>query len=175
MDFPVCRYGLNFRLVTEDDAEFIVRLRTDKKLARYISHTDNSVANQVNWIKNYKRREEEGKEYYVLFEDAQTGPLGVFRLYKIEGDHFTAGSWLVKPDSEEFAALKSDLFLLIFGFEDLKMNRCFIDVRKDNKKLVRYHKMFFRLIGEDENNLYLDMDKAAYEHKRKYLTSILNL
>jgi len=173
MEFPVVRYGLNFRLVNEGDAEFIVGLRTNKKLARYISHTDNSLDNQINWIKNYKQREAEGKEYYILFEDAEHSPLGVLRLYKIEGDHFTAGSWLVKPDAEEFAALKSDLFLLIFGFEDLKMNRCFIDVRKDNKKLVRYHKMFFKPIGEDENNLYLDMDRSGYEHKRKYLTSIL--
>jgi hypothetical protein len=175
MQFPVSRYDLNFRLVNEDDAEFIVKLRTDKKLARYISYTDNSVLNQIDWIKAYKQREAEGKEYYVLFEDTHSGPLGVFRLYKIEGDHFTAGSWLVKPDAEEFAAVKSDLFLLIFGFDELKMNRCFIDVRKDNKKLVRYHKMFFRPIGEDENNLYLDMDRAAYERKRDYLSSILNV
>jgi hypothetical protein len=85
-----------------------------------------------------------------------------------------AGSWLVKPDADELAAIKSDLFMLILGFEELKLTRCFIDIRKDNTKLVRYHTRFFRQIDEDEHNIYLDMDIPAYEHKRKYLTSILH-
>jgi hypothetical protein len=174
MEFPVTRYGLNFRLVVESDAEFIVGLRTHEKLARYISYTDNSLENQINWIKRYKEREAAGLEYYILFEDEANGPLGVFRLYHIEGDHFTAGSWLVKPDADELAAIKSDLFMLILGFEELKLTRCFIDIRKDNTKLVRYHTRFFRQIDEDEHNIYLDMDIPAYEHKRKYLTSILH-
>ena len=68
MEFPVTRYGLNFRFVVESDAEFILDLRTHKKLARYISYTDNSLENQINWIKRYKEREAAGLEYYILFE-----------------------------------------------------------------------------------------------------------
>ena len=174
MKFPVTRYGLNFRLVVEEDAEFILGLRTDKKLARFISFTDNSLQNQIDWIKRYKQREADGKEYYIIFENTEKVPLGTFRLYDIKDDSFIGGSWLVRPDADEFAAIKSDLFMLNFGFEVLKMKTCFIDMRKDNKKLVRYHSMFFRKINEDEQNLYMVMDVPAYEYKRDYLTNILN-
>jgi hypothetical protein len=174
MQFPVSRYGLNFRLVVEDDAEFIVGLRTNKKLSRYISSTDSSVQNQVNWIRNYKHREAEGKEYYILFEDGNKEKLGLVRLYKIEGKSFTAGSWLVSPDADEMVGIKSDLFLLVFSFEELKLEECFIDMRKENKKLVRYHSKFFKQYKEDADNLYMVMDIPAYEIKREYLTKILH-
>jgi hypothetical protein len=174
MKFPIAQYGLNFRLVVEEDAQFILSLRTDKKLARFISFTDNSLENQVRWIRNYKQREADGKEYYVIFENADKNPLGTFRLYDIKDDSFIAGSWLVRPDADEFAAIKSDLFLLNFSFEYLKMKTCFIDMRKENKKLVRYHKMFYKQYNEDEHNLYMVMDIDAYKKKRGYLTNILN-
>ena len=175
MEFPVTRYGLNFRLVVDEDAEFIVELRTHEKLARYISYTDNSVENQVKWIINYKLREAKGEEYYILFEDENHGKLGLVRIYNIKGNSFTAGSWLVKPDCDELVGLKSDLFILKFSFDELKLENCYIDIRKENKKLVRYHKMFFKQINEDEHNIYLLMDVDAYKKKSKYLTSILNL
>ena len=50
------RYGLTVRLVDEDDAEFIYTLRTNSKLSRYISNTDEILENQVEWIKKYKIR-----------------------------------------------------------------------------------------------------------------------
>ena len=175
MKFPITQYGLNFRLVVEDDAEFIVALRTHEKLARYISYTDNSVENQINWIKNYKHRETKGEEYYILFEDENHVKLGVVRIYNIKDDSFTAGSWLIGLEADELAGLKSDLFILAFSFDELKLKKCYIDIRKDNKKLVRYHNMFFKQINEDEYNIYLVMDIEGYKKKTKYLTSILNL
>jgi hypothetical protein len=174
MQFPFHKYGLTFRLVEESDAQFILSLRTNKERARYLSATDDNLQKQTEWIKAYKQREAERKEYYVLFEDDNRQPLGVFRLYDITDENFTSGSWLIKPGCDEFVGLKSDLFIGFFANEILKLGDCFFDVRKDNKKVLRYHKMYAKVIDEDELNVYFVMDRAAYEKKSNFLTSIIH-
>jgi hypothetical protein len=39
-NFELDRYGLHVRLVREEDAEFILSLRTDPKLSRFIHPTE---------------------------------------------------------------------------------------------------------------------------------------
>ena len=46
--------GIKLRLVEKTDAEFIVDLRTDKKLGQNISWTSASVEKQIAWIEEYK-------------------------------------------------------------------------------------------------------------------------
>ena len=86
-NFELDRYGLHVRLVCEEDAEFIVALRTNPIKARYISATSSSVDDQRSWIKNYKERETAGTDYYFIY--SYRGKLaGVNRIYEIEGNHF---------------------------------------------------------------------------------------
>ncbi|MFD0765445.1 GNAT family N-acetyltransferase [Mucilaginibacter lutimaris] len=170
---PARQYGLIFRLVEEQDASFILSLRTDPKLAKHISPVSNELEAQKAWIRNYKEREAQGFEYYFIYTDEQNGPLGLFRLYNIEGDTVTSGSWLAKGGQDELNAFRADLFLTTVIFEQFKFHRCLIDVRKENKKLVRYHKMFFRVINEDDLDIYMCMDAADYQRKKIFLTSII--
>lgn len=170
---PAHQYGLIFRLVEERDAEFILSLRTDPRLAKHVSPVSNELETQQTWIRNYKGRELLGQEYYFLYSNEQNEPQGVFRLYNIEGDTVTSGSWLAKSGGDELNAIKADLFLTTAIFEEFKFERCLIDVRKDNKKLVRYHKMFFTVTGEDDLNVYMYMNAADYQRKKDFLLSII--
>lgn len=170
---PIKKYGLTFRMVEVSDAAFILGLRTDPKLSRHLSPTDDDLAKQQAWICAYKERETQGLEYYFLFENEDHEPQGVVRLYNFINKTYNSGSWLVKPGSDDFTAIKSDLFISSFAINELGFEQCLFEVRKANKKVVRFHKMFATLISEDENNLYLIMDKKAYERKYKYLTSII--
>jgi len=173
LEIPVFKYGLWFRMVEETDAAFILSLRTDARLARYLSQTENDVARQQEWIRAYKVRELKGLEYYFIFEDHNHEPQGVVRLYDFKGKTYNSGSWLVKPGSDDFTAIKSDLFISSFALDELGFEQCLFDVRKANKKVVRFHKMFATVTGEDENNLYLTMDRKAYERKYHYLKNII--
>ena len=65
-NFELDRYGLHVRLVREEDAEFIVKLRTNEHNSRYIHDTVADVEQQKVWLRAYKQRELEGKEYYLL-------------------------------------------------------------------------------------------------------------
>jgi len=173
VQFPVHQYGLIFRLVEESDARFILDLRTDKKLSQYISPVEDDLDAQVEWIKRYKEREKKGEEYYVLYEDEQHQPQGLVRLYNIKDKTFTSGSWLIRPGSDELTAIKSDLFIICFAFEELKMEECFIDVRKENKKTLKYHKRFLTEINEDELSVYMVLNRAGYQRKKEFLMSII--
>ncbi|SEO24035.1 Acetyltransferase (GNAT) domain-containing protein [Mucilaginibacter gossypiicola] len=173
MQFPFHKFGLIFRLVEEGDAEFILSLRTDKVHARYLSPTDNDLQKQIDWIREYKKREEKREEFYFLFANEDNEPVGVVRVYDIKDDTYTNGSWIVKPGCDEFISIKSDLFLSEFAATELKNKRCVFDVRKDNKKALRFHKMFARVTGEDELNYYFTIDEDGAKRKNEFLTSII--
>ena len=61
------KYGLKARLVEEQDAAFILSLRTDPKLSRFLHPTENDEEKQRAYIRGYKEREKQGKDYYFIF------------------------------------------------------------------------------------------------------------
>ncbi|GHT61866.1 hypothetical protein AGMMS50239_13750 [Bacteroidia bacterium] len=66
-------------------AEFIVALRTDPRLSRYIHETSPGIENQKEWIRNYKNREAEGVDYYFMFS-VDSVRQGLARIYDITED-----------------------------------------------------------------------------------------
>ena len=80
LGFKMNKYGIDVRFVEESDAEFILSLRTDPKLSRYLHATDNDVEKQRQWIRKYKEREAHGKEYYFMYIKNEN-KLGVSRIY----------------------------------------------------------------------------------------------
>jgi RimJ/RimL family protein N-acetyltransferase len=173
MRFPFFKFGLLFRLVEEQDAAFILSLRTDKVRAQHLTATDDNLQKQIDWIRAYKKREDKKQEFYFLFADEDNQPLGVVRVYDITDDTYTSGSWLVKPGCDEFISAKSDLFISQFASEELKNKRCVFDVRKDNKKVLRYHKMFATITGEDELNYYFTVYEDDAKRKNTFLNNII--
>jgi len=173
--FPVFKYGLWFRTVEETDAAFILSLRTHKELAKHLSPTDNDLPKQRAWIHDYKAREAQEMEFYLIFGTEITYPCGLIRLYDISADTFTIGSWLTRPGSDEFIAPASDLFSMVLGFETLKKKKCLFDTRKANKKVVRYHRLFANQVGEDGDNYYFEIDIARYEYKKDFLGKVLGI
>jgi DUF2075 family protein len=107
--------------VREEDAEFIVKLRTNPQNARFIHDTNPSVENQRIWIRQYKEREKNGKEYYFIFFD-RNKPVGLYRLYNIHDLTYTGGSWIC-ADNIPFeqavatAVITREIAFEIIGFE----------------------------------------------------------
>lgn len=156
------RYGLTVRLVEVEDAEFIYGLRTHPKLSRYISHTDEKLENQIRWIENYKEREKAGQEYYFLFLYAGVR-LGVVRVYDIEHNHFTQGSWVFSPDAPIGSSVLGNVIGSEMGFDLPGMDYFLSDVRKGNSphKYVRiYHP---EIVSEDDSNVYYKLTKQKFE------------
>ena len=81
-DFKLNSLGLSVRLVNEKDVDYILSLRTNKHLTRFIHQTDDDREKQMEWIRNYKKRESEGREYYFIYLIGDK-PVGVNRIYNI--------------------------------------------------------------------------------------------
>lgn len=162
-NFELDRYGLHCRLVTENDAEFIVSLRTDPIKSKFLSTTSNDIEAQQSWIKNYKEREVNGKDYYFMYE-YNGKKAGVNRLYEIEGNHFIHGSWLFANDVPPYCALAAAVIAREIAYDILGLD-IEIDtagIHKDNVDVLQ----FARYMG-------CIFDGSVIRHGEEFLTSYL--
>lgn len=172
-NFSIFRYGISARFVEESDAEFILSLRTDTYLTRFIHSTDNNLEKQKDWIRKYKEREKEGREYYFIYsKDGE--PMGLSRAYNIFEYYCTAGSWLCKPNNDPKASLATYLLMHDVIFQDMGLDLTIFDVRRDNKKVWKLHESFGAVrIGESDIDYYFSLFKDDYFEKKKNFVSII--
>jgi len=174
-NFKLERYGIHVRLVNEDDADFIVKLRTDPKLGRHIHYTDNDTEKQKEWIKNYKHREKEGKDYYFIFY-YDNEPIGLCRIYDVEGDYATSGSWVCKPDLPLDIPILTLIITREIMFDELALLYDRYDIRKQNTKSLRMNDLFGGTkIRETELDNYFELSKDAFNIKKNYLLELLSV
>ena len=163
--------NINLRLVEIDDAEFIVNLRLKK--GKFLSKIDANISKQIEWIDQYKKREEDQKEYYFIIEDKKKIRLGTIRIYDIshQKKSFTFGSFIVDRDNcdNKFVALESITTIFGFAFNNLSLKDCFFNSRKNNKKANNFYKKFkAKIIKEDKIDYF-------YQYTRKnFLENISN-
>lgn len=174
-NFVLHRYGLEVRLVNEDDSDFILSLRTNEKLSRFIHSTDTDVRKQYQWMKDYKEREDKGEDYYFLYSVVGI-PFGVNRIYDIGEDSGTGGSWLCKHGTEVEHSIATILVMRDIMFGQLQLQYDKFDVRKGNKKVQKLHLMMgAQKIGETELDYLYTLSKEDYNVERKNIIQLLNI
>lgn len=171
-DISLNKFGIQQRLVSEADAEFIFSLRTDPVLSQYLSKTTGTVEDQRRWISSYKQREANGEEYYfITFYEGM--PQGLNRLYNFDHESFEVGSWLFRRDAPGAVAILADIAVRDFGFEELKFNNCRFEVNENNKSVLNYHKLFGPELYEKEGeSLKFRLSKEKYLIARSKILKI---
>lgn len=175
-DFTYEKYGVKARLVTESDAEFITALRSDAKLGRYLHASDGDVQKQIEWTREYKKREAEGLDYYFIFsKDGED--FGLCRIYNIDWTHltYTSGSWVMKPSlSVEVAMIPSVIMGEISQYElGLLVN--IYEVRKDNKQVLSFHRNVLKAIEYGQTELDILFMSTPETRKKSKLRKLLGL
>jgi hypothetical protein len=170
------KYGLNFRLVERNDAAFIVSLRTNERLGRFLHPTSNDVSQQAAWIDKYKEREKTGTDYYYIFENDNGVPLGVSRLYDICENDYTVGSWIFSAKAPFGSAIIGDIIVREIGFTELKKSKCLFDVRKGNTNVIKYHIRYKPTKrGEDDLNYYYEIDQETFNIGKRIYLNLLQI
>lgn len=158
--------NIKLELITEDDAEMILKLRTDPKLNKFLSKTDSSIEKQKEWIREYKKRELKGEDYYFSIKLISNNDiLGYIRVYNINKGTKTCewGSWIMKDEKPISSALESVALIYDFIFNTLKFEKAFQTVIKENKKVLSFHKAYgVKTISTDETFEYLVLEKDVY-------------
>lgn len=128
-------YGL--RPVCKEDAPFILTLRTDAELNRYLHPTSPSIEDQLQWLENYFKRDNDF--YFVIEELTQKTPQGLISLYDVDNGTRSGewGRWLLLQDS--LAAVESALLIYRFGFETLKLHEIYCRTVSENGSVVSFH------------------------------------
>lgn len=167
------------RLIEPFDAAFINSLRTDKRYNEYLSQVDNDVSKQEKWIQKYKVREKLGLEYYyIICRNSDCLPIGSVRIYDFLGerDSFCWGSWILNENKTRYAALECALLIYDFAFFDLGFKRCHMDIRKQNMKVIEFHKrMGVKIVGETDKDLLGHYFPNDYKLVRNGIKDIIEL
>ena len=162
--------NINLRTVEIEDADFIYTMRQNREKTKYLSKVTGTVDSQKEWIKNYKQREDEEKEFYFIIESKNKDKFGLVRIYDLKNDSFCWGSWLIKEDTPKTTAIESALQIYEFGFYKLGFEKSHFDVRKGNDKVIAFHQRFgAKIVSEDELDYFFNFEKSDYEiTKEKY-------
>ena len=96
--------------------------------------------------------------------------IGLARLYNIEEEKFTSGSWL-SCSNEVGVGVLCDIISREIAFELYPESLNYFDVRKGNKNVIRYAQSYHSILyKEDTENLYFYNNKQNFEkYKRLYL------
>ena len=170
-DFMDERYGLHFRFVNEEDAEFIVQLRTDPKLGQYINSTKPDIEEQRLWLRKYKERQEAGLDFYFMFEKPVGVKLGVCRIYDVSENNFTIGSWVFSPKAPIGSAILADIITREVAYELFSSKQHLFDVKKKNINVNRYHDAYkSEIIAQNEDTNYYTCSQGNFEkYKKNYI------
>lgn len=162
--------NINLRTVEIEDAEFIYSMRKNEVKTKYLSRVNGILKDQIEWIENYKQKENEKKEFYFLIESKDGDKLGLVRMYDFQGNSFCWGSWLIKEDAPKTTAIESALQIYEFAFYKLGFEKSHFDVRKGNEKVIAFHQRFgANIVKEDGMDYFFNFDKKDYEiTKEKY-------
>jgi RimJ/RimL family protein N-acetyltransferase len=152
--------GISLRNATPEDAAFILSLRIDERLNKYISAVSGELSQQVAFLERYAEKSDEA---FFIIESSDGEPLGTIRLYDRQGDSFCWGSWIVKPDAPARTGTKSAILVYIYAFEHLGFAASHFDVRQSNVNVWRFHeKTGAQLVRETELDRFYVFPQAQW-------------
>ncbi len=127
---------LTLRLVKLEDAKFILKLRTDEGLNRFIHKGSINLESQTEWIRKYL--EKENDYYFVIETNLDKKPVGVISIYDIKDNHAEWGRWILLKGNN--FAIESVYLIYKVAFEIIKLEYIFCRTVEDNKSVVSFHK-----------------------------------
>jgi len=159
---------LNLRIAKEHDAEFILSLRLNPLLNKYVGKTDSSLDMQRDWIRSTYKNE---NDFMFIIEDKKGDKYGTVALYDIDFVKNRAewGRLILKQDSLFTFPVEVTIQLLNFAFNKLKLIELYGGANNENKAVVDYHKQYANVTAEDEKFTWFSFDeKSLLKLKHKY-------
>ena len=84
-DYKLSESIFQMRPIDNDDAEFTLMLRNDNKLNSYLNKTSNEINDQIAWLENYYKKNDDF--YFVIERIKDKRQEGLIALYDINYDN----------------------------------------------------------------------------------------
>lgn len=163
LDRPLIGKRITLRSVLESDAEFIIALRTNPDLNRFINETDPSLEKQREWTRAQQVRAD---DYYMIIEDHANRSLGTLGVYNINRAKktFEWGRWLIVPGAPFHVAAESALLAYAFAFNELSLEEAVFMVKTRNITVCNYFKTALRseIIERDDENTWFRFHRKDF-------------
>lgn len=129
--------GGAFRLrpINDDDAGFVVSLRSSDVRTQYLNRIAGSIEGQLEWLRSYYSREND--YYFVIEKIADSSPQGMISVYDVLAGRAEWGRWIIAPGS--LAAVESVILMMSFAFEELKLDAVFSKTVEGNASVISFH------------------------------------
>ena len=166
---------VTIRPITYDDTEDIIRWRnSDFVRSRFIDQTLFTKESHEKWLKNFV---ETGKvaQFIILFNEKSVGSV---YLRDIDYDKKSAeyGIFIGEESARgNGVGTKSAALILQYAFEELKLEKIFLRVYKDNTGAVKsYIKVGFKdngrservnVNGESREVIFMELEKKDFEKR----------
>lgn len=171
---------IRLRDANVEDSEFILNLRTDPNKSKYINHTDNDLNKQIEFMKKYKKTD---NEWYFIVENLDGMPIGTCSVHKQpelldawKNKNLGIGRWIMSNKATIKNSIESDYIIKKFAFETLYINPLPMIVHKENESVLKFHQKWgARIIGySDEIKHYmLELERNIFNNNfylfQKYL------
>lgn len=131
IDYKLEGKYVTLRSVEESDAEFILSVRNDPRISKYLPPLDVTVEQQKQWI---AKQRADRDSYYFLWLNSKGMPIGTISLYNIDGNHSEMGR--VCSIGEPAANVEAFVLFLDFVFDTIKLDFTTGWVYEQNKAVI---------------------------------------
>lgn len=149
----------NLRIANEKDAEFILDLRLNPLLNRFIGPTDPSVENQRRWIENSYNKE---TDFHFIIEDKAGNRYGTIAIYDADYENSEAewGRWVIKPNSPIVCSIESNILAIQFALRILGLKKLKGGANHLNKEVVYFHKLYVTVSSVDDKHIWFFVEET---------------
>ncbi|MDB4061268.1 GNAT family N-acetyltransferase [Vicingaceae bacterium] len=170
------KFGICLEPLTLESAMLVRAWRNSPKVNRFMDFKAYiTLGQQERWFEAIVT----STNVYFIIRKGST-PIGLIHLNRFDTDKKTAYAGLFIGD-EEFEgtgiAFKASVALLEYAFEELKLDKVFAKVHKDNAVAIDYNKnLGFEYDGAESGPFQrLKINSTAFIAKRSYLLNLLTL
>lgn len=145
----------------ENDSEFIIQLRNDEKISRFLPKIPDNIDGQKKWIRGQRAS---GDDYYfVIFDNVNQKRIGTLSIYAIRGNEADTG----RAASYGSAIQNTEAMLLLydFAFMELKLQKTRVEIIRGNDNAIEFNRKLGYLPfpdGDTERMLCYTLQRDAY-------------
>jgi len=166
--------NLTLRLIEPNDAALFLACAPNPLYNQNLSAVRGTVDDQRRWIEAYKDREAERSEFYYVIERKDGTPCGVVRLYDIDANSFTWGSWILDANKPPKAALESAVLIYQIAFDLLDLESARFDVRGENGTTLKFHRRFGATeTHQTQTDVFFTYPHSQYQADRESYMMVL--
>lgn len=153
----VFKYGIRFRPIIKEDAQFICDLRHNEKNSRYIGASSSEAREQEKWIEAYLKRDD---DYYFCIEKENGEKIGTIAIYDKINNRAEWGRWILKD--KNLYSPTTVLLIYEIAFDLINLESLYCRTVIANEKVVSFHdNLGLTRIGIEENGVKIN--KVHYD------------